>query len=221
MKITIENFLRESFLSVLIVSVLLLTAFTYLPSYVWAQTSAEDSVLITLTVEAGILISSPSDTSMSRSLGVAADSAIASTTWTVRTNNITGYNLTLKATSSPAMKNNASSTVYVSDFSTTTPTTWSVPSASSSFGFSAYGTDVNTTTWGSDADCQAGDAHTPSATLKYSAFTTSTSSVVATRANTTPYAGIATTVCYAVGQNGYYIPSGTYTATIVATAVTI
>ncbi len=220
MKITIENLLRESFLSVLIVSVLLLTAFTYLPHYVWAQTSAEDSVLITLTVDAGISITSPSDTSMSRSIGVAADTAVASTTWTVRTNNITGYNLTLKATSSPAMKNNASSTVYVSDFSTTTPTTWSVPSASSSFGFSAYGTDVNTTTWGTGGDCQA-SAHTPSATLKYSAFTTSTSSVVATRAYTTPYAGIATVVCYAVGQNTYYIPSGTYTATIVATAVTI
>ena len=220
----INKIVSHSFLSTLIVSFLFVTSLAYFgTSPVIAQVySASDTVVITLNVVAGISISSPSDVTMSQSLGVSANTAVASTTWTVITNNVTGYNLTVKATSSPAMANATSS---VSDYQTSSPNTWSVSNGTSKFGFSAYGTDVNTSDWGSAGAglCQStSTAHVPSASLKYLGFTTSTSSpVVATRASVTPTSGNATTLCYAVEQNGIFIDSGVYTATVIATAVTI
>jgi hypothetical protein len=184
-----------------------------------AQTSASDSVLVTLNVTAGIAITSPSDITMSRNLSLANMTAIASSTWTVTTNNITGYSLTIKSLTSPAMQQNATTTI--DDYAVGVPTLWSVPSGSANFGFSAYGTDVNIGTWGNASSCES-TSHVPSTALKYLGFTTSTStSVVANRTSTTTFVGSDTTVCYAVEQNAFYIPSGTYTATIIATAVTL
>ncbi len=177
-----------------------------------------DQITVTLDVTSGISITSPDDVTMSRNLSMTADTAVASSTWTVRTSNETGYNLTVKASTAPAMHN---ATNTVADYQTTgTPDTWSVSAGTAAFGFSAYGTDV-AAAWGSDTSCQA-SSDVPSSNLKYSGFTTSTSSpVVSTRSATTSSDGVATTVCYAVGQNAYYIPSGTYTATITATAVNL
>jgi len=216
----IPQILRDSFLSSLIVSFFFLTIFTYFePRAVVAQTSASDEVVVTLNVTAGIAIDSPSDVTMSRNIGMAANTAVASSTWTVTTNNITGYNLTVKASTTPAMQQNATTTI--DDYAIGSPTPWSVAAGTANFGFSAYGIDVDTGTWGSGSDCQS-TVHVPSTTLNYLGFTTSSSSpVVANRTATTTYAGSPTTVCFAVQQNAFFIPSGTYTAVITATAVTI
>lgn len=214
------NMSISSFLTTLSISILITSLLSYFgPGIVLAQTSASDTVIVTLNVTAGISIDSPSDVTMSRNIGVAADTAVASTTWTVRTNNVTGYNLTLKASTEPAMQQNSTTTV-ADVAATTTPATWSVGVGTAAFGFSAYGTDVSTATWGTGGNCEA-SSHVPSTSLKYAGFRTSTSTVVATRAATTTSAGVGTTVCFAVAQNAFYIPSGTYTATITATAVTI
>lgn len=199
---------------------LLVFSFIYIVNSkdVIAQGSS-DSVVITLNVTAGIAISSPDDVTMSRNLSLANMTATASSTWRVITNNITGYSLTLKSETSPAMRQNATTTI--SDYASISPTLWNVIPGTAQFGFSAYGEDVNTTTWGSSASCDS-TSHVPSTILKYLGFTTSTSSsVVANRTSTTTYLGSETTVCYAVEQNAFYIPSGTYSATITATAVTL
>ena len=181
--------------------------------------STSSAVVVTLNVDAGIAITSPSNISMSRNLSMVNMTAVASSTWTVTTNNITGYNLTVKASTAPAMQQNATTTV--ADYTLVTPSTWSVSAGAAAFGFSAYGPDTVDGTWGNGASCQA-SANVPATDLNYLGFTTSTSTpVVATRSATTTFAGSATTVCFAVEQNAFYIPSGTYTATITATAVTI
>ncbi|MBA4319960.1 MAG: hypothetical protein C0412_16290 [Flavobacterium sp.] len=222
MKITITKVLKDSFLSALMASVLFLTVFTYLgPNIILAQTSVTDDVVVTLTVTPGISINSPSDVTMSRALSMANMTAVGSTTWQIKTNNITGYSLTVKSTSTPTMQNNASTTLNIADIvATTTPVTWVVSPGAAAFGFSGYGTDVNTGVWGSGGSCQSA-SHIPSTTLNYAGFRTSTSTVLATRPNTTTFAGTDTTLCFAVEQNAFYIPAGTYTATIIATAVTI
>ncbi len=224
MQTTTQKVFKNSFLPVFTISFIILffTIFTaFDPSTVVAQTySTSTSVVVTLNVTAGIAITDSANVTMSRNLSMTNMTAIASSTWTVTTNNITGYNLTVKASTAPAMQQNATTTV--ADFATTTTALWStVPSGAAQFGFSAYGTDVTDSgSWGTGTDCQSA-AHIPSTTLKYSGFMTSTSTVVATRSATTTFAGSATTVCYAVEQKAFYIPSGTYTATITATAVTI
>jgi hypothetical protein len=121
---------------------------------------------------------------------------------------------------------NASSSV--DDYSTATTTTWLVPAQSAAFGFSAYGEDVTavpTTPWGTVGAglcASSTNSHAPSTSLKYLGFTTNASSPeIARRSATTTFAGSTTTVCFAVEQNQFFIPSGSYTATIIATAVTI
>ncbi len=214
-----KKILKDFCVSSLIVSMLFLTIVSGLgPKMATAVDIIDDSVVVTLNVTSGISITSPDDVTMSRNLSMTAGSAVASSTWTVKTSNETGYNLTLKADNAPAMHN---ATNTVADYQTTgTPTTWGVEAGTANFGFSAYGTDV-AAAWGSDTSCEF-ESHIPSTNLKYSGFTTSTSSpVVATRAATTSSSGVATTVCYAVQQTNFYIPSGTYTATITATAVNL
>jgi hypothetical protein len=185
-----------------------------------AQTSDADSVVVTLDVTAGIAINSPSDVSMSRPLSMTNMTAIGTSTWNVVTNNAAGYNLTVKADTSPAMQQNATTTI--ADYDTGTPTLWSVSAGTAKFGFSAFGPDTSDVTWGTGETCSGGAGHDPSSSLKYLGFTTSTSSLaIATRSSTTTFAGSATTVCFAVEQNNFYIPSGQYKATITATAVTI
>jgi hypothetical protein len=156
---------------------------------------------------------------MSQNLGVSADSATGDTVWNVKTNNAAGYVLYVKATTSPALRNGTNSINDYTPAVAATPETWSVPAGTGEFGFAAFGTHVPTGTWGTDSDCIAA-AHTPSATLKYRDFDTSDIEI-ATSAATTTSAGIDSTVCFAVEQDTFYVPSGTYQATIVATASTL
>lgn len=188
-----------------------------------AQTSDTDSVVVTLDVTAGIAIDSPSDVSMSRPLSMTNMTAIGTSTWNVVTNNAAGYNLTVKADTSPAMQQTVGTTTTIADYNTGIPTLWSVSAGTAKFGFSAFGPDTSDATWGTGESCSGGANHDPSSSLKYRGFTTtSTSSLaIATRSSTTTFAGSATTVCFAVEQDSFYIPSGQYKATITATAVTI
>ena len=180
--------------------------------------SANDTVVVTLNVDAGISITSPADTSMSNSLGVSVNVAVATTTWNIKTNSGLGYAMTVAASTNPAMK---SGSLYVDDYSTTTmPSTWSVASGAAKFGFTATGTDVSTATWGTGNYCNGSATSTVNTTKKYYGFHT-TATTTSTRASTTTPSGIDTTICYAVEQNGMYIGSGVYTATITATATTL
>ncbi len=178
---------------------------------------ATDNVVITLNVTSGITITSPVDSTLSTTIGVSQNTAIGTTTWNVKTNNALGYTLQVNSTSTPAMQ--ASGGLTITDYQTGAPNTWTATSSNAYFGYSAFGTDTPTGTWGTGSLCY-GSVSVPSATLKYKGFTASLVTV-ATRAATTTTSGVDTTVCYAVEQNGSYIPSGTYQATIVATATTL
>ena len=179
---------------------------------------AMNSVVITLNVQTGISITAPGNSNMSTVIGIAQNSAVGTTTWSVITNNVLGYTLAVNATSAPAMQQ-ASST-SIADYQTGSPNTWSVAANAAAFGYSGFGTDVPTVVWGSGTSCSAATS-TPNSSLNYKGFTTSPFTV-AQRASTTTQAGVPTTICYAAAQGtSYFIPSGTYYATIVATATTL
>ncbi|HAE36485.1 MAG: hypothetical protein UR85_C0005G0007 [Candidatus Nomurabacteria bacterium GW2011_GWF2_35_66] len=187
------------------------------PTYVIAA-SVNDSVVVTLTVDSGITITTPSDVTMAPSFGVAADSSIGSATWNVKTNHATGYSLAVKASASPALVSGANNFADYTEGTPTVPELWSVASGAKEFGYSAYGTDTSTATWGTSASC--GSAGVPAAAQKYLGFET-TDFTVATRAVVTATTGVDTTVCFAAQQNAVYAASGVYTATITATATEI
>jgi hypothetical protein len=193
------------------------------PSMTQASSSSTTDI-VTLGVNTGISVTGGTNTSMSQSLGLAANSATATTTLTVITNDASGYTLTLNATSSPAMVNTSSSTLRIADYATTSPSTWNITSGTAAFGFSAYGSDVNTSTWGTGSSCSGANLNATSTTLKYKGFFTTPTTLV-TSASSTSFSGNLTNLCYAVEQKNYFVPvvgggSNSYVATIIATATT-
>ncbi len=216
---SLMTYVKKSFALSVIFTMLAIVAYaSYEPAFVDAQ-SANDTVIVTLNVTAGIAISSPDDVSMSASLGIAQNSAIGTTTWNVKTNAAGGYTLAVNATGSPAMVQSGG-TPFINDFRTGTPGTWTATSGAAYFGYSGYGTDIPTGTWGTGSTCSGATAHATSTTLKYTGFTTSPVTI-ASRSSTTTPSGVDSTVCFAVEQAGVYVPSGTYRATIVATATAL
>ncbi len=185
------------------------------------SSAVTDTVLVNQTVTSGITISAPADITMT-ALTTGQNTAVGSAAWTVITNNAAGYTLTLFAGAAPAMVRSGGGG-NIADYTPgtpETPETWSV-SAAAEFGYSAFGTDVPTGTWGTDADCIAG-ADVPSAGLKWRDFDlTGSADQIATAAAQTSTSGTASTMCVATEQAGIFAASGSYTATITATALVI
>ena len=199
-----------------------------------------DGVEVTLTVDSGITISNGDNVIMDPTLGITANSSIGSSAWTVKTNNRTGYTLAVKADTNPALKSPENNTFEdyteasgtCSDLSYTTratclsaskiwtpvPEAWDVVSGAKEFGYSAYGDNTSTATWGTSLSC--GSAGAPATSQYYAGFTTS-NNVIATKGEPTTTSGVETTICFAAEQDTIYAPSGTYTATITATAATL
>jgi hypothetical protein len=180
--------------------------------------TANDNVVVTLNVDEGITISDGANVTMAPNIGAGVNSSIGSSSWTVITNSANGYELEVKASASPALVSGGNSFADYTEATPGTPEVWSVGSSSKEFGYSAYGTDTSTSTWGTSASC--GSSGSPAGSQKYVGFST-TDKQIATRASVTPTSGIATTICFAAAQNGVFAPAGTYTATITATATTL
>ncbi|HET8574927.1 MAG TPA: LamG-like jellyroll fold domain-containing protein [Candidatus Paceibacterota bacterium] len=180
-----------------------------------------DAVLAHLNIPAEISLSAPVDVSL-RNLSTSVQSAVGSSTWRVVTNNPTGYQLTVQATSSPAMKDLADGKSFA-DYSETSPgipELWNVNSGDFEFGFSAFGSDTDTSVWGNATRCTETLNDPGASNLKWRGFVGTSSIEVAhssTVSSTT--AGADTTICFGTEENNIFAPSGNYQATIVVTAV--
>ena len=188
--------------------------------------SATDNVIVTLNVDSAITISNGPDVTMAPHITVGTNSSIGSSAWTVITNNALGYTLNLLASTAPALVSGSNSFADYPESVSGTPdygsgsagAGWAATASTYQFAYSAYGTDTNTTTWGTGLSC--GSAGAPAANQKY-VSTKTTNKIIATRAVVTPVAGIATNICFVAQQNGVFAPAGTYTATITGTAITL
>jgi hypothetical protein len=196
-------------------TMLLMSFYVYFEPGIVMAVSDSEVVVVTLQVDTGISLTSSGNTSMSTNLGVSTHVANGTSTMTTATNDPLGYSLTVSASTNPAMKTVGGDSVP--DFASTTPGLWYTPTGSTSFGFSVFGTDSTTATWGTGSFCNGSGTSTISTTLKYRGFSTS-NVTIASRSSTTTPTGVTTTICYAVQQNGAYIPAGIYTATLTFTA---
>ncbi|MCK5022167.1 MAG: hypothetical protein KAR54_02890 [Candidatus Pacebacteria bacterium] len=180
------------------------------PSRVMAVT---DEVVVSQTVTSGITISSPDDITLT-ALSLTQNSAVGSTTWTVITNNQAGYTLSVKASSSPALVDSTTSESFT-DYTSSGKEAWSVSDAYE-FGWSAFGDDV--TGHGTDTNCVA-TTDVPSSTLLWEGFNGTADIQMGSSTSETIQAGTDTTLCVATEQDTVFAPSGTYAATLTATAV--
>jgi hypothetical protein len=213
----------------LMLSILALTGFASIEPAFAQAASAVGGTTVNLNVDAAISITSSATTttSMSTSLNLTTSSAIATTTWNVKTNSATGYTLSLASgtTTTPAMKQPANNLQMINDYKSAyaAPSTWAPTNNSAEFGYSAFGThaiNVASDKFNATGVSNCGATSTANTTLKY-ASVVPTANTIATYTSTTTTAGVDTTVCWAVAQTGnFYIASGAYQASAIATAVT-
>lgn len=212
--------LKKNLLSISASALLVVGAFMALEPIVTTVGAVTDSVDVTQTVTSDITITSPSDVTMSQALTTTQNTATGSATWNVKTNDSDGYTMTLFASTAPALSRSGGGGNIV-DYTpavSETPETWSVSSAAE-FGWSGFGTDVNTSTYGTDSDCLGAGAHNYSTALKYRDFDlTGSADTIASSAAATSTSGTNTTMCLATEQSGVYAVAGTYSGTITATA---
>lgn len=214
-----KKIIFKKVLSISLISLLSFSAlYVVIEPVVVSALSATDDIVVTLTVDSGITISSGSDVTMSPNLGVSSNTSTGSSSWIVKTNHATGYSLAVKASSSPALVSGSNSFADYTEGITGTPEVWSLATGAKEFGYSAYGDDVLDATWGAGSSCGSG-ATIPN-DLKYLG-TKTTDKIIATRNVVTPTSGVTTNICFAAEQKDIYAPSGTYTATITATATEI
>jgi len=195
------------------------------PASVGAQVSDDDIIIVNLTVDDGISITSPADVTMS-TMGISANSSTGWAVWNVKTNAPAGYELAVKASTAPAMVSGSNSFDDYTETTSGEPDAFAVDAGKFEFGFSGIGADVeniNTDQYGASGQtaCDVGvSSSTINTNLMFLGFETS-DQVLASRAATTTTDGVDTRICFAAGQNGVFTPAGTYTATITATATTL
>lgn len=155
--------------------------------------------------------------------GMTGGTGSGSATWTVTSNNTSGFSLALKASTAPAMQKGTDNFADYTEATAGTPDyTWSVAAADSEFGYTVEpATVADTAQFLKDNGTVCGGSGTlNTANACWTKFTTSDVTVV-NRTTATSGTGEAEVVKFQA-QSGasHYQPAGTYTATITATATT-
>jgi len=188
------------------------------PTVGQAAFQATTTVSLTVSSDISLTCSEGSPTAaMVPNLDLTYNSAVGTTTCNVKSNS--GYYVSVKATTSPAL---VSGSNYFSDLGTTTTATWNTGAATDyKFGFTAYGTDVSDTKFGTQTSCGSGgtSADVTNTGALYTGFTT-TGTTTASSLVGIPQTGNDVTVCYGAGKEASAsVQSGNYAAGIVITAV--
>ncbi len=185
-----------------------------------------DNVTVTAEVTEEISITSPADVLLASSIpgmtGNPGAPASGSATWTVITNNATGFNLKIKATSDPSMKN-TDGEYYFFDYTSAAAGspdyTWASPAVGSAeFGYSvtaATAADTDTPFLNGGATCGTGALNTDNKC--WWDLTTADTTVINRSTNTTS-AGEAEKVNFRAESNGQFLKEGYYDALVTVTA---
>ncbi len=169
-----------------------------------------------------ISISSPDNLILTPQIsGILGGTASGTVSWTVSTNNPTGYYLTVKAATSPALKSGDN---FFADYSTVEEGVpdfnWSVPSDQSAFGFTPEGNDIIPKFQDSLGSCVVTEGGNNTEETCWDRFTTNDQSIAFSHVANDP-GGVATTLrIQAESGVARAQEAGTYTATITVTALT-
>jgi len=173
---------------------------------------------LVVAAEYSISLSSPPDIIMSPTIGgLTGGMSTGTASWTIITDNPTGYTASIKANSSPALKKGADS------FSDYTPAglnpdfTWVVADTDAEFGFTPEGSDIVQKYRDNGTGCNTGTLDTSNSCWYY--FSTTDENIAFSSVSNQPD-GTATTVKFrAEVGNSRFQKEGNYTATIIFTAV--
>jgi hypothetical protein len=152
-------------------------------------------------------------------LGISGGVSNGSTSATVTTDSPSGYSLTVKSSTAPAM---ATSTYNFADYTAQTSDPdfgWAIANTASEFGFTPEGADITQKFKDNGADtCNTGSSDTPSAC--WYKFTTTTQTISQKNTPNHPL-GTATDIRFKAESGTNHVQTaGQYQATITITAVT-
>lgn len=208
---------------------IMVAAFGYIIIEPAVSSAVEDQFTITQSVTGEISFLTPaSDVSMSPALaGITGGTSNGSTYVRVLTNNISGYSMTLTASSSDGMVGNTQGGVipaYVPASGITPDFTFTVPANSAAFGYTVEASttaDLASDFMDNGADtCGTGSSDTVDACWVNASTTART---IINRSTATAASGATTTIKFRVVINSNptpAIPADTYVATTTLTAVT-
>jgi hypothetical protein len=178
--------------------------------------------------ETFISINSPGDVTMSPSIpGISGGTGNGQASWTVITDNMAGYSLSLKASSTPtllcASGDCTPSSDNFADYTPATPGTpdydWSITTTDAEFGFSPEGAGIVQKFQDNGSACNTGSSDTTDKC--WYNLGTSTETIVSTTSSNHP-SGTATTVKFQAQSGSSNVQSpGTYSAAITATATAL
>jgi hypothetical protein len=169
--------------------------------------------------ESYIAITSPADLALASISGVIGGTSEGTVAWTVTTDNIAGYTMTIKASTSPAMQSGTDS------FADYTPATadpdfnHSVASTDSEFGFTPEGTEVSSRFKDNGSACNTGSSEASGKC--WDGLSTSDKTIAGRTTGNHP-SGTATTVRFKAESGSNHIQTaGNYAATVTVTATTL
>lgn len=168
-----------------------------------------------------ISISSPSDFSFGNINGLSGGAATGSATWTVTTDNSAGYVLNARAGSDPALKSVGGAAFADYEPAAADPDfLFSIPATASEFGFSPEGVDTHARFKDNGSACNTGTLNTTDRC--WEGFSTTDQPVGERSSSNHSIGGTATTlkIRAEIGTNTIQ-DSGTYSASIIVTAVTL
>jgi hypothetical protein len=166
-----------------------------------------------------ISISSPTNTSLGALAGLFGANSSATTSWTVITDNTAGYQVTIRASTTPALKAGSYSFADYVSSGVDPDYTFSVGAASSTFGFSPEGSDIIQKYRDNGSACNAGSGDT--ADKCWDGLSTTDKLIVEKHSANAP-AGSDFTVRYRAGIGANKIQeAGDYSAYITVTATTL
>lgn len=170
--------------------------------------------------ETAISITSPDNVAMSPDLGgVTGGASSGSAVWTVTTDSPAGYFLTVKASTTPALKSGSNSFADYTLAGANPDYTWSVVSSDSEFGFSPEGNDIVQKYKDNGSLCNAGLNDT--ADKCWSFFSTTAETISSASSGNHPNGTAITIKMQAESGSSHLQPEGAYTATVTVTATAL
>ncbi len=166
-----------------------------------------------------ISISSPADIALSSISGLTGGGSEGTAAWTVITDNVAGYSMTIQTSTTPALKSTSDSFANYTPSGGNPDYLFTNASANSSFGFSPEGSDVITRFKDNGSACNTGTSETSSRC--WDGLSTSAANIAGSSTSNHP-GGTPTTVRFRAESGATHIQTaGAYSATVTVTATTL
>jgi hypothetical protein len=166
-----------------------------------------------------IAISSPSDLTLDSINGLTGGFSTSSTSWNITTNNNSGYEVSIRSSTTPAMQSNLD---YFEDYSPSGSNPdfdFSINNSTAAFGFSPNSTHVIPRFKNDGNDCNIGT----SITLYkcWDGLSISDTTIIQSGSPNHPYGTLSTITFRAESGSNKILTAGDYSATIIMTAIAL